>query len=845
MGLLKTARRTRASWCVALSLGIASLGLATRPAWARSEPRGYGVNDMLSLEQLGSGFGGGAFAFAPDGKAFAFVLCRSRAASPRQGAALDHRCDIFVQDGPGAAAVNITEGAHDGSGWTAPRWSPDGAHLAMSSTRLGGSLWIWDANTHDLRMLTTRTPAYATWGPARWLDANRLILSARDMEATSYVEQAQTAADAGWRRYMEGVVPSTSNLISGQPVGGSVSEIRSVQLYLLNLDGDIREIGTSELDDWTVAPHGLAYIHPLAYSPAPNDSPAILFAGTSEIGLFSVDQMAATPVDLTGFSVAAVLGPRVVGHSLRWSPMGTDLAFLGRPGRTDNALSLYRVDAGTGRGRSYPLAPIAGVPGVSIQWTADNDLLVYGVPGPAAAGDTSRRDWWRVAANGTTEPLTSRFSTPPRTLLPLPGRHAFAAVIDGDLWRISARAGDAENMTLGLPPITSPCGSSPIWPCDFNEDATFDRVVVSSADNGNTRYWIVDLENGDTSVLLPPSPDAELVDYSPASGSAIFRIDGDQGLRLSRVDAGRPIETLIERNQFLTAIAPNRWQRIEYTSERGQSLVGWLLLPFDYEAGRRYPMVTIPYPDSVMSPDSPLSNSQASGPGTDNFFNLQILAGGGYAVLFPSMPLGGQADDPYLRLTEGVIPAVDRAIELGVADSDRLFLLGQSFGGFATYGLVTQTGRFRAAVAISGFVDLTSMFGTFNGVLRYTDSPHLDVRSSDEIEGQVRMRAPPWRDPERYMRNSAILHADRVETPIMMIHGDMDFVPMEQAEEFFRAMYAQGKRAEFVRYWGEGHRFDSPANVRDMWTNIFRWFAENGGIPVEPVDPAAASSQPN
>jgi dipeptidyl aminopeptidase/acylaminoacyl peptidase len=189
--------------------------------------------------------------------------------------------------------------------------------------------------------------------------------------------------------------------------------------------------------------------------------------------------------------------------------------------------------------------------------------------------------------------------------------------------------------------------------------------------------------------------------------------------------------------------------------------------------------------------------------------NLQILAARGYAVLQPSVPLGshGVAGDPMLDLPKGVLPAVDRAVELGVADPERVFLLGHSFGGYGGYGLISLTKRFRAAVALAGASDLV-----FQSAL-------LEV-------GQGRLGAPPWRDAARYVRNSPIFYADRIETPLLIIQGDLDYVPIQQDEEMFTALYRQGKRARFVRYWGEGHILNSPANIRDMWGRIFAWFEE-------------------
>ena len=60
----------------------------------------------------------------------------------------------------------------------------------------------------------------------------------------------------------------------------------------------------------------------------------------------------------------------------------------------------------------------------------------------------------------------------------------------------------------------------------------------------------------------------------------------------------------------------------------------------------------------------------------------------------------------------------------------------------------------------------------------------------------------------------------------MIIQGDMDYVAMQQGEQFFMSLYRQNKRAQFLRYWGEGHVLEGPANIRDMWQRIYAWFDE-------------------
>ena len=115
---------------------------------------------------------------------------------------------------------------------------------------------------------------------------------------------------------------------------------------------------------------------------------------------------------------------------------------------------------------------------------------------------------------------------------------------------------------------------------------------------------------------------------------------------------------------------------------------------------------------------------------------------------------------------------------------------------------------------------------------RYDPHPHEVLFQMSITEtGQIGLGSPPWKDAGRYLRNSPISYVDRVETPVLIMQGDMDYVPIQQGEEFFMALYRQGKRARFVRYWGEGHVLDSPANIRDLWQQIYRWFDEFLGRP--------------
>ncbi len=189
-------------------------------------------------------------------------------------------------------------------------------------------------------------------------------------------------------------------------------------------------------------------------------------------------------------------------------------------------------------------------------------------------------------------------------------------------------------------------------------------------------------------------------------------------------------------------------------------------------------------------------------------------------------------------LPSGVLPAIDAVIARGFADPDRIAIAGQSDGGFATLGLITQTGRFRSAIASGSFCDLASLYGTFHGQYRHGDAgpPQKGqvFRMLQMEKGSFGLGGPPWTDPDRYRAGSAIFGADQVETPLMLVHGDLDFIPIQQAEEFFTALYRQDKRARLVRYQGEWHTIAARANVLDLWKRIADWLAETMAPRNEP-----------
>lgn len=325
-----------------------------------------------------------------------------------------------------------------------------------------------------------------------------------------------------------------------------------------------------------------------------------------------------------------------------------------------------------------------------------------------------------------------------------------------------------------------------------------------------------------------PQPGARLLSVAPSHSAALFLANDSQGSRLWIAGGGeRPLSESFkfwQANEWVNEIKTGAAESISYKSTDGKKLTAWLLLPPNYSPGTKIPIVTIVYPGLTYGKTMPPSLSLLQ----PNFEHPQLFAALGYGVLLPSMP--EDESRSLARLADGVLPAVDAVIEHGIADPDRISMLGQSDGGFAVLGLLTQTTRFRSAIASAGFSNFVSLYGTFYGQHRYGDAglPQTGavLRMLQLEKGYGGMGGPPWTYSDRYRESSSVLQADKVTTPLMLIHGDLDFIPIQQSEEFYTALYRQDKRATFVRYQGEWHTIASRPNVLDLWQRIETWLAE-------------------
>jgi dipeptidyl aminopeptidase/acylaminoacyl peptidase len=345
-----------------------------------------------------------------------------------------------------------------------------------------------------------------------------------------------------------------------------------------------------------------------------------------------------------------------------------------------------------------------------------------------------------------------------------------------------------------------------------------DGRVVARVSN---TWWAV---SGENATRLTSEEEASLKDGTLSSPRDAVKLETSETERLYETDsAGHETTIFSDLNPQLTEIESPRSMNIAYKSAGGETLYANLLLPYGYVQGKRYPTVVWVYAGD-MHPENDTSSLVKKD--NNGAVNLLLLGGQGYAVLIPSMPLtpsSGLPGDPMLHLNDGVDPAIDRAVELGIVDPDRLAVMGHSYGGYSVFGLLTLTHRYHAGIALMGLSDLPMWYTQFDPVFRYTDTTLAATSGPWWTEWAAgRMGVPLWVDPERYFRNSPVFASEKITTPLLIFSGDLDDLA-SQSEPMFTLLNRQGKRAEYVRYLGEGHVPSSPANIIDMWQRIFTW----------------------
>ena len=251
-------------------------------------------------------------------------------------------------------------------------------------------------------------------------------------------------------------------------------------------------------------------------------------------------------------------------------------------------------------------------------------------------------------------------------------------------------------------------------------------------------------------------------------------------------------------------------EEIWYDSVGGKKIQGWIIKPPDFDPSKKYPLILY------------IHGGPHAMYGVGFNFEFQNHAAEGYVVLYTNprgstgygKEFGNAINNNYPGEDyDDLMNGVDAVIKRGYIDERNLFVTGGSGGGVLTAWIVGHTDRFAAAVAMKPVINWYSFVGTTDGADWYYNFKKL-----------------PWEDPSEHLRRSPITYVGNVKTPTLVLTGDLDLrTPMEQTEQYFRALKLLKVPTAMVRLTDEYHGFNAlglrhPSNRLSQISFLRMWF---------------------
>ena len=396
-----------------------------------------------------------------------------------------------------------------------------------------------------------------------------------------------------------------------------------------------------------------------------------------------------------------------------------------------------------------------------------------------------------------------RWSPDGKTIAFIGGLMSDEGSIGGDIFTVSAMGGDARNVTPGI-------AASPSW-IYLESPGT---ILFTENVDGQAGISTVDLSSGKiSSEWTGPDVISTDVDGVPAISLAADR----QSSAVIRHSFAHPPEIWTgpigdwKQTTRINDDARPNWGQVKslHWSNGDTKVQGWLMFPTDYNPSKTYPMVVVVH-------GGPAGVARVGWP--EVFFNTYDLSTHGYFVFYPN-PRGsfGQGE----KFTQAnvkdfgygdfkdILTGVDEVVKTLPVDNNRIGITGWSYGGYMTMWAVTQTNRFRAAMAGAGLANWQSYYGQ-NDIDEWMP-PYFGATVYD--------------DPAIYARSAPITFIKNVKTPTLVLVGQYDGeCPAPQSREFWWALKTLGVKTQLVIYPGEGHEFLQPEHRRDVIDRMTAWF---------------------
>ena len=250
---------------------------------------------------------------------------------------------------------------------------------------------------------------------------------------------------------------------------------------------------------------------------------------------------------------------------------------------------------------------------------------------------------------------------------------------------------------------------------------------------------------------------------------------------------------------------------VHWDATDGQKLDGILYKPDGFDPDKKYPMMVYFYErnsDNLHSYYTPAAGR--------SIINHSFYVSRGYVVFVPDIPY--KTGEPGPSAANAILPGVESIVEQGFIDEKKIGMQGHSWGGYQTAYLVTQTDMFACAESGAPVSNMTSAYGGIrwsSGMSRMFQYERTQSRIGEDL----------WAAREKYIANSPVFFADKVNTPLLILHNDEDgAVPWYQGIEMFVALRRLEKRAWLLNYNGQPHWVMKDENRRDFAIRMQQFF---------------------
>ncbi len=521
-------------------------------------------------------------------------------------------------------------------------------------------------------------------------------------------------------------------------------------------------------------------------------------------------------------------------HELAWAPDGKSLAFLFVENATRNAGALaamkpwsgvigedgvevqriYSVDATTGAGTWITPATLHAY---EFGYSPNSKQIAF-----TAANPPGENNWWiaklyTVATTGNATPEVAfdpnttstalhglqiavpRFSPDGARVAFIGGLMSDQGSTGGDVWVVDAHGGNPIDITPGIDGTPT-----------FEVWLTDNRIGMVEDRRG--RILLPDYDVAKRALI--PSSVLDLGEINLSGGAIKDAISTSTTGALAFVKSGHdappelwagPADHLAQITHLNDASAPHaRIESVEWSNE-GFQVQGWLTYPKDFDPSKKYPIIVQVHGGPSASAGARWGRSLWSELGYFEFDpNPRGSYGQGEKFTAANIKDFGYGD--FRDILSG-LDTVERKVP--AIDHNREALTGWSYGGFMTMFGVTQTHRFKAAVAGAGIADWQSYYGE-NSIDQWM-LPFFGKTVYD--------------DPAVYAKSSALTFIHQVKTPTLVIVGDRDGeCPAPQSFEFWHALRAEGIKTQLIIYPNEGHGFVDQDHIRDRTERMLEWF---------------------